>query len=71
MKVKTPAMTLDVRIDRVVARDELIVLEGVAGMLPCETSLTPREVRGLLGKVLRPTVLWLALTGRGGRPGGV
>lgn len=68
MKVKTPAMTLDVRIDRVVARDDLIVLEGVAGVMPCETSLTPREVRGLLLKVLRPAVLWLALTGRKTRP---
>ena len=69
MKVTTPAMKLDVRIDRVVTRDDLIVLKGVAGMLPCETSLTPSEVRGLLLKVLRPAVLWLALTGRKGRSG--
>ncbi|MCC5861321.1 MAG: hypothetical protein JJT93_05345 [Gammaproteobacteria bacterium] len=66
MKVKTPAMKLDVRVDQVVARDGLIVLEGVAGMLPCQTELTPREVRRLLLKVLRPRVLWLALTGRDG-----
>lgn len=67
MKVKTPAMTLDVRVDQVVTRDGLIVLEGVAGMLPCQTELTPHEVRALLYKVLRPRLLWLALTGgRGG-----
>ncbi len=66
MKVKTPAMKLDVRVDQVVARDGLIVLEGVAGMLPCQTELTPGEVRSLLLKVLRPRLLWLALTGRGG-----
>jgi len=67
MKVKTPAMKLDVRIDRVVAREGLIVLEGVAGMLPCQTELTPREVRALLFKMLRPRLLWLALTGAGVR----
>ena len=45
MKVATPAMKLDVRINDVRAEDGLLVLDGVAGVLPCRTSLTPAEFR--------------------------
>ncbi len=59
MKVVTPAMKLDVRINEVAAVDGLLVMDGVAGMLPCKTSLTPAEFRQLLRKALRPSVLRL------------
>lgn len=59
MKVVTPAMKLDVRIDSVKSDDGLLVMDGVAGMLPCKTSLTPAEFRKLMWKALRPSVLCL------------
>jgi hypothetical protein len=59
MRVVTPAITLDVRIDEVAVRDGRLVMEGVAGMLPCETTLRPAELRRLLKLVLRPAVLKL------------
>ena len=59
MKVVTPAMKLDVRINEVKSVDGLLVMDGVAGMLPCKTSLTPAEFRQLLWMALRPSVLRL------------
>jgi hypothetical protein len=64
VRVVTPAITLDVRIDDVAVKDGKLVLEGVAGMLPCETTLRPQELRRLLKLVLRPAVLRLVLRGR-------
>ncbi len=64
MRVVTPALTLDVRIDDAAVKDGKLVLEGVAGMLPCETSLPAKELRKLLKLVLRPAVLGLLLRGR-------
>ena len=59
MKVATPAMKLDVRINGVKAEDGLLVMDGVAGMLPCKTSLTPAEFRQMMRLALRPSVLAL------------
>lgn len=59
MKVVTPAMKLDVRINEVKSVDGLLVMDGVAGMLPCKTSLTPAEFRQLMRMALRPAVLRL------------
>lgn len=59
MKVVTPALKLDVRIDKVTAEDGLLVMAGVAGMLPCKTTLSPAEFRKLLRMALRPSVLSL------------
>ena len=59
MKVVTPAMKLDVRINGVKSVDGLLVMDGVAGMLPCKTSLTPAEFRQLMWMALRPSVLRL------------
>lgn len=61
MKVVTPAMKLDVRINDVRAEEGLLVLDGVAGMLPCKTSLTPAEFRQMMRMALRPKVLALLL----------
>jgi hypothetical protein len=59
MKVVTPAMKLDMRINTVKSDDGLLVMEGVAGMLPCKTSLTPAEFRQLMRMAMRPSVLRL------------
>ena len=59
MKVATPAMKLDVRINDVRAEEGLLVLDGVAGMLPCKTRLTPDEFRQMMRLALRPKVLAL------------
>ncbi len=64
MRVVTPAITLDVRIDDAAVKDGKLVLDGIAGMLPCETTLRPQELRKLLRLVLRPAVLSLLLRGR-------
>lgn len=63
MRVVTPAITLDVRIDAASVKDGRLLLEGVAGMLPCETTLRPAEIRKLLRMVLKPAVLRLLLRG--------
>ncbi len=63
MRVVTPAMKLDVRIDELAAKDGLLQMSGVAGMLPCETTLRPSELRKMIGKLLRPSILKLLLSG--------
>ena len=64
MRVVTPAITLDVRIDTAAVAEDKLVLEGVAGMLPCETTLRLQELRRLLKMMLQPAVLRLLLRGR-------
>ena len=62
MRVVTPAMKLAVRIDELAAKDGLLQMSGVAGMLPCETTLRPSELRSMIGKLLRPSILKLLLS---------
>ena len=62
MRVVTPAMKLDVRIEELTAKDGLLQMSGVAGMLPCETTLRPSELRSMIGKLLRPSILKLLLS---------
>ena len=64
MRVVTPAITLDVRIDSASVAGDKLVLDGIAGMLPCETTLRPQELRKLLRMMLQPAVLRLLLRGR-------
>ena len=70
MKVKTPAMKIDLRIDSLEVRGAELVLGGVAGVLPCEASLAAHEVRSLLRRALSPRVRWWVLTGGRGAPSG-
>jgi hypothetical protein len=64
MRVATPSISLDVRIDEVSVREGRLQLDGVAGPMPCETTLRPAELRRLLRMLLRPAVLWLLVRGR-------
>ncbi|MCA1857345.1 hypothetical protein LE190_15635 [Massilia oculi] len=57
MRVSTPAMKLNVRIDTAARKDGELVMQGVAGMMPCETSMTPQEIRKLIRLVLSPRIL--------------
>lgn len=59
MKVVTPMTKLDVRINEVTAEDGLLVMNGVAGMMQCKTSLTPAEFRQMMRMAFRPQVLAL------------
>ena len=59
MKVVAPMTKLDVRINDVKAEDGLLVMDGVAGMMQCKTSLTPAELRQMMRPALRPSVLVL------------
>lgn len=68
MRVKTPAMKLDLRVDEVGLRDGELVLTGVAGIMPCTTTLDVAEVRRLLKLAVRPAVLRWLLTARPPRP---
>lgn len=61
MKVVTPTIKLDVRVDTMTAADGRLSMTGVAGMLPCDVSLTPQEMRKLLRMAMRPGVLRLLL----------
>ena len=47
------------RINDVKAEDGLLVMDGVAGMMQCKTSLTPAELRQMMRPALRPSVLAL------------
>ena len=65
MRVMTPAMKLDLRLDRLeLGQADRLVLKGVAGILPCEALLTATEVRVLLKQALRPRVLWWVFRGK-------
>lgn len=60
MRVVTPAMKLDVRIEEAEVRGADLVFKGIAGILPCETTMSAAEVRRLIRMTLRPAVLaWL------------
>ena len=52
MRVKTPAMKLDVQLESACNR---------GGLLPCEVTLAPAELRRVLAMVLRPSILGLLL----------
>ena len=59
MKVVTPMTKLDVRINDVKAEDGLLVMDGVAGMMQCKTTLTPAEYRQMMRLARRPSVISL------------
>lgn len=66
MRVSTPAMKLDVRLESADSQRGQLRLEGLAGLLPCEITLEPTELRQLLRMILRPSIV--ALLFRRDRP---
>lgn len=61
MRVKTPAIKLDVSLDSVTIDDGEIKFEGMAGMMPCETHISPNEIWALIRMCLRPKIMGLLL----------
>jgi hypothetical protein len=61
MRVKTPAMKLDVQLESARRHGGELQFTGLAGLLPCDVSLTPSELRRVLGMVLKPSILGLLL----------
>lgn len=61
MRVKTPAINLEVALESVSSVDGEIKFEGLAGMMPCETFLTPKEAWKLVRLCLKPQILGLLI----------
>jgi hypothetical protein len=57
MQIKTPQVRLAMRLETAEVEDDVLVLKGLAGFLPCETRITAPEVRQLLGLLFRRDVL--------------
>ncbi len=53
MQIKTPQVKLALRIEAATVEDDVLVLRGLAGFLPCEARITAPEVRHLLRLLLR------------------
>jgi hypothetical protein len=59
MQIKTPQVKLALRIEAATVEDDVLVLRGLAGFLPCEARITAPEVRHLLRLLLRrESLLW-------------
>jgi len=65
MQVKTIAVTLDVAIETARIEADTLVLDGLAGMMECETRIGRSELKSLLRLVLNWDVIRWALWGAG------
>ena len=57
MRVVTPQLKLSVRFDDAVVEDGKLIMTGVAGMLPCEATLSAGEIRNLIKLVPKIALL--------------
>ena len=59
MQIRTPQVKLALRIESATVEDDVLVLRGLAGFLPCDARITAPEVRHLLRLLLRrDSLLW-------------
>jgi hypothetical protein len=59
MQIKTPQVKLALRIEAATVEDDVLVLRGLAGFLPCEARITAPEVRHLFRLLRRrESLLW-------------
>jgi hypothetical protein len=59
MRIKTPQLKLDLRIEEAVLDQDTLVLKGLAGFLPCEAHVSAAEARHLLRLLFRrDTLRW-------------
>lgn len=63
MQVKTIAVNLDVAIETARVDHDTLVLEGLAGIMECETRIARDELKSLLRLVLRWDVIRWVLWG--------
>lgn len=61
MRVNTVSLKLGVRIDSANVKDGNIVMNGFAGMMPCETVVTPKEAIQMAKLCLKPAIIKLCL----------
>jgi hypothetical protein len=60
VQIRTPQVKLALRIEAATVEDDVLVLRGLAGFLPCEARITAPEVRHLLSLLLRRASLpWI------------
>lgn len=57
MLVKTPALKLEVQLESVRPEGDHLLFEGFAGMMTCETRISPAEVWSLLRMCIHPRVI--------------
>lgn len=63
MKVVSPVISMDVDIEEVHIRDQLLVLSGFSGVNEIETRITHEEAFRLLQLCLRPKIIWFCVKG--------
>jgi len=63
MRVKTIAITLDVALESAHIDGDTLVLDGLAGLMACETRIKRSELLALLRLVLRWDVIRWAVWG--------
>jgi len=61
MLVKTPAMRLGVEIRGSRTENGLLILSGVANVMPCTIEMEGRELWSLAARLLRPSIIGLML----------
>ena len=57
-------MRLDLRVETVKVDGDELVMEGIAGFLPCEMRTGAAELRALLRLALKPRILLWLLRGK-------
>lgn len=58
MRVKTPAIKLDVTLESISTEDDALCFSGLAGLMPCETRISIGELLPLIGMLLKPRIIW-------------
>ena len=62
MRVCTPIADLDISIDRLAVENGFLVMTSVASdSVPARAIMGPRDVRNIIGALLRPRIIWFAI----------
>ncbi len=59
MRVITPAMKLEVKLNDSDVKDGNIVMSGMSGVMQCETIMAPAEVFQMIKLVIKPRIIKL------------
>lgn len=62
MKVVTPAMKLELQLNKAEVKENTLVLSGITGVMPCETSITAKEIFQMIRLVMKPGILWFLIS---------
>lgn len=61
MRVITPAMKLDVKLNTSDVKDGNIVMSGMSGVMECETIMAPAEVFRMIKLIIKPRIIKLLI----------